>query len=143
MKQYALAVDIGASSGRHILGHIEDGRLVTEEIYRFSNGAVQKDGALVWDVAALFAEIVNGMKKCAESGKVPATVGIDTWGVDYALLDGDGKLIEPLYCYRDSRGAAAAEKLHQKILDFLQKAVFSSFRHAFFAAIGQSILKKF
>lgn len=115
MKHYALAVDIGASSGRHILGSVENGRLVTEEIYRFANGPSEKNGALVWDVERLFGEIIAGLKKCAECGKIPDTVGIDTWGVDYALLDGDGKLIGPLYCYRDKRGNAAADALHKKI----------------------------
>lgn len=115
MRQYALAIDIGASSGRHILGWIEDGKLMTEEVYRFPNGPTERDGALVWDVDALFGHIVAGLKACAAAGKFPATVGIDTWGVDYALLDKDGALIGPLYCYRDGRGAKAAEQLHARI----------------------------
>lgn len=115
MNGYALAVDIGASSGRHILGHIENGRLVTEEVYRFGNGPDERDGALVWDADRLKNEIVAGLKKCAGLGKIPDTMGIDTWGVDYALLDKQGALIGPLYCYRDKRGAAAAAALHEKI----------------------------
>ena len=85
---YYLAVDIGASSGRHMLSHLEDGKLVLEEIYRFPNGMTEKNGHKVWDVERLFAEILNGMKQCARLGKIPHSMGIDTWAVDSVLLDG-------------------------------------------------------
>ena len=84
---YYLAIDIGASSGRHILSWLEDGRMFTEEVYRFENGLVEKDGELCWDHDRIFAEIVKGMAICKEKGKIPASVGIDTWGVDFVLLD--------------------------------------------------------
>ena len=100
---YYLAVDIGASSGRHILGEYKEGKLLLKEIYRFSNGAVKRDGKLVWDTEELFKNIVEGLKECGKLGVVPYSVGIDTWGVDYALLDGDGKLISEVYSYRDDR----------------------------------------
>lgn len=103
MGQYYLAVDIGASSGRHVLGCVRDGKIVLEEIYRFENGLVRKNGHLCWDSDRLFREIVNGMKRCAEIGKVPASMGIDTWAVDFALLDADGKRIGDTVGYRDSR----------------------------------------
>ena len=76
---YYLAVDIGASSGRHMLSHLEDGKLVLEEIYRFPNGMTEKNGHKVWDVERLFAEILNGMKQCVRLGKIPHSMGIDTW----------------------------------------------------------------
>lgn len=76
---YYLAVDFGASSGRHILCHAEGGRLVTEEVYRFENGAASKNGTLCWEIDRLFNEIINGMKKCAATGKIPVSMGIDTW----------------------------------------------------------------
>ena len=85
---YYLAVDIGASSGRHMLSHLEDGKLVLEEIYRFPNGMTEKNGHKVWDVERLFAEILNGMKQCVRLGKIPHSMGIDTWAVDYVLLMG-------------------------------------------------------
>ena len=66
---YYLAVDIGASSGRHILGSVQDGKIVIEEVYRFKNGNVKRNGHLCWELDRLFAEIKNGMKKCAELGK--------------------------------------------------------------------------
>ena len=101
--KYYLAIDIGASSGRHILGHIEGGKIVTEEIFRFENGMKETDGHLCWDSEALFENIIAGMKKCAETGKIPESMGIDTWGVDFALLDREGKLIGRTVGYRDDR----------------------------------------
>ena len=69
MNKYYLAVDIGASSGRHMLGWMENGKMRLEEIYRFSNGMVKKDGERCWEVDRLYREILNGMKKCKELGK--------------------------------------------------------------------------
>lgn len=101
--QYFLAIDIGASSGRHILSHLEDDRIVLEEVYRFENGYHKQNGHLCWDIDGLFDEIVTGMKKCKEIGKIPASVGIDTWGVDFVLLDKDGNRLSDAVSYRDSR----------------------------------------
>jgi rhamnulokinase len=103
MAHYYLAIDMGASGGRHILGHVEEGKLVLEEIHRFPNGPVKKDGALVWDDDCIFREMAAGLKKCGQAGKKPVSVGIDTWGVDYALADKRGELIKPVYAYRDAR----------------------------------------
>ena len=89
MNRYYLAVDIGASSGRHILGHLEDGRIVLEEVYRFENGMEKKDGHLCWNLPRLFHEIKEGLKACRAAGKIPKSMGIDTWAVDYVLLDGE------------------------------------------------------
>lgn len=83
MEQYFLAIDIGASGGRHILGHMEDGRLVLEEIYRFENGMEEIDGQKCWNVERLFEEIKTGMKLCRRIGKIPVSMGIDTWAVDF------------------------------------------------------------
>lgn len=101
--KYFLAIDIGASSGRHILGYMQNGKLVLEEIYRFKNGAENVDGKLVWNHEGLFESIVEGLKKCKEIGKIPTSIGIDTWGVDYALLDKNDNLIGEIYSYRDER----------------------------------------
>ena len=110
--QYYLAIDIGASSGRHILGWIENGKMRMQEIYRFENAPLQKDGHLKWDVERLFKEIVNGLKKAGELGKIPQSVGVDTWGVDYVLLDENDTLIDGVYCYRDSRTEKNIPKTH-------------------------------
>lgn len=114
---YHLAIDIGASSGRHILGWEEDGKILLREVYRFPNGAVQKDGHLVWDVDELFREIQNGLKACKELGMIPTTMGIDTWAVDFVLLDNQGKRIGDAVAYRDSR-TEGMDQLVEKIIPF-------------------------
>lgn len=101
--QYYLAVDIGASSGRHILGHVENGRIVLEEIYRFDNNLIERNGHLCWDLPVLFGHIKAGLKACKSAGKVPVSMGIDTWAVDFVLLDQNGKLLSDTVAYRDKR----------------------------------------
>lgn len=108
---YCLAIDIGASSGRHILGHIENGKLTLEEIYRFENYITNQNGTLVWDIEHLVSSVVEGVKKCKELSKIPSTVAIDTWGVDYVLLDADKKEIMPAVSYRDSRTNGIPEEI--------------------------------
>ena len=98
-----LAIDIGASGGRHILGWLYNGTLLTEEIHRFPNGMTEINGQFCWDIEALFKEIITGLIKCKEIGKIPASVGIDTWGVDFVLLDNKNNLIGPAVAYRDGR----------------------------------------
>jgi len=115
MKKYYLAIDIGASSGRHILAHMDDGKMVLEEIYRFSNGMVEQDGELVWDVDSLFAEVKRGMKKCKVLGRVPVSVGIDTWAVDFVLLDCQGRRIGKAVAYRDDRTRGMDEEVYRTI----------------------------
>ena len=115
MKKYYLAIDIGASSGRHILGSIENGKIVLEEVYRFKNGATEMGDKLVWDHESLFENIVSGIKKCGEIGKIPESIGIDTWGVDYALLDENDNLIGEIYSYRDERTLKVIGKVHDII----------------------------
>ena len=112
--QYYLAVDIGASSGRHILGWLENGKMNTEEIYRFENGPKRVDGHLKWNVEGLFQEIINGLKKAGELGKIPCAVGVDTWGVDYVLLNEKDELLGGVYCYRDSRTEKVIPEVHEK-----------------------------
>lgn len=112
---YYLAVDIGASSGRHILSYLKDGKMVLEEVYRFENGMKNKDGHMVWDSDGLFTEILTGMKRCKELGKIPYSVGIDTWAVDYALLDEKNQLLGPVYGYRDSRTDGMDEEVYSII----------------------------
>lgn len=96
-----LAIDIGASSGRHILFRPESGNM--QEIYRFPNGMTEKNGHLCWDYDAIFAHILEGMRRCKELGEIPDSVGIDTWGVDFVLLDESDRAIGDFVGYRDSR----------------------------------------
>lgn len=112
---YYLAIDIGASSGRHILGSIENGKLTLEEIYRFENGILSENGSLVWDIQALTNEVINGIAECKKIGKIPQTVAIDTWGVDYVLLDENKKELLPVHSYRDSRTEGINEKVDKII----------------------------
>ena len=132
-KQYYLAIDIGASRGRHILGYIEDGKMVLEEIYRFKNGAEKRGDKLVWNDQNLFESIVNGLKKCKEIGKIPVSIGIDTWGVDYALLDENDNLIGEVYSYRDDRTLSVIDEVHSIVSENesyertgIQKQVFNT-----------------
>jgi len=109
--KYYLAVDIGASSGRHILGHLEKGQIKLEEIYRFENGMKKVDGHLIWDTEELISNIVAGLKECSKLGIYPNSVAIDTWGVDYVLLDKNLNELTPVFAYRDSRTEGMPEKV--------------------------------
>ena len=104
---YHLAIDIGASSGRHILGHLEDGKMILEEVFRFENSQIRKDGHDCWDHQALARSVLQGIAKCKEIGKIPATIGIDTWGVDFILLDEQGLPCSDMVAYRDARTEGA------------------------------------
>lgn len=112
---YYLAIDIGASSGRHILGYIDNGRLKLEEIHRFENYITNQNGTLVWDIEHLVSEVKKGIAKCKEIGKTPCTVAIDTWGVDYVLLDESKQEILPAVSYRDSRTNSVINKVESII----------------------------
>ena len=101
--KYYLAIDIGASSGRHILGHVDNGKIILEEMYRFNNLQVHKNGHDCWDMENLWNGIIGGLKACGAAGKIPATIGIDTWGVDYVLLDEEDEVLGDAVAYRDSR----------------------------------------
>lgn len=115
MPKYYLAVDIGASSGRHILGHLEEGRIVLEEVHRFRNGMKETDGELCWDVEQLFFDIIEGMKKCREAGKIPSAMGIDTWAVDFVLLDENNQRLGNAVGYRDGRTKGMDAKVYDII----------------------------
>jgi len=99
-----LAIDLGASSGRGIIGGFDGEKLNLREIHRFSNDPVNIAGTLHWDTLRIFHEIKNAIRKCAVSDdRDIKSIGIDTWGVDYGLLDKNGKLLSVPVHYRDSR----------------------------------------
>lgn len=112
---YFLAIDIGASSGRHILGSMQNGKIVLEEIYRFRNGMDDVNGTMCWNVDRLFAEIIEGMKKCKGTGKIPVSVGVDTWGVDFVLLDGKDNIVGQTVAYRDGRTDGMDQEVYKII----------------------------
>ena len=109
-----LAIDIGASSGRHIAGWLENGELKTEEIYRFPNGVTELDGHLTWDIDALLGHVKQGVALAKEKYPKIRSLSVDTWGVDYVLLRGDEE-VRPCYAYRDSRTEAVIPQVHERI----------------------------
>lgn len=115
MKKYYLAVDIGASSGRHMLACYDGGKITLEEIYRFENGFEKEGDSLIWDIDRLSHEVKEGIKKCKEAGRIPESVAIDTWGVDYVLLDEKGEAVKPVYAYRDMRTLSSAGEVEDMI----------------------------
>ena len=113
MIHYGLAIDIGASSGRHIVGWLEDGKIQTREVYRFPNGVTEQDGHLIWDVDALLYHVKAGIAEAKKQYDI-GSLSIDTWGVDYVLMKGDEEVL-PVYAYRDSRTEAVIPKVHEVI----------------------------
>ncbi len=132
MKNY-LAIDIGASSGRHILGRVEDGKIVLEEVYRFDNSQVVKNGHDCWDIEKLVASVKAGIDAALAKGPVES-IGIDTWGVDFVLLDAQGQMVGDAVAYRDARTQGADAEIEANVLSFadlyrrvgLQKAPYNT-----------------
>ncbi len=114
MNKRFLAVDIGASSGRHIVGWQEDGTIKTEEVYRFPNGVAERDGHLAWDMDALLGYVKAGIDKALEEFGALDSFSIDTWGCDYVLLRGEEE-VRPCYAYRDGRTEAVIPAAHEKV----------------------------
>lgn len=112
--KYYLAIDIGASSGRHIVGFMENGELRTEEVYRFYNGMDTLDGHLVWDTDRLFAEVKKGIAAAFVLYPTIESLSIDTWGVDYVLMKGKEE-VKPTFAYRDSRTEGPISEVHSII----------------------------
>ena len=116
---YHLAIDIGASSGRHILGWVEDGRMHLKEVYRFENRLAEKNGHLCWEMDRLWQNVLAGLKACKDAGCTPETVGIDTWAVDFVLLDAAGEILGDTVAYRDSRTEGVRQAL-EPVLPFAE-----------------------
>lgn len=106
-----VAIDIGASSGRLLLGLVEDEKLRLEEVHRFPNQYILRDGHAKWDVERLLTEIVIGLEKVKKLGYENITIGIDTWAVDYVLVGENGDYLQEAYCYRDHRTDKVIEKM--------------------------------
>ncbi len=116
MQRY-LAVDIGASTMRMILGWVEAGKIELQEVYRKPNVLAERNGHLCWNLDDLYAGIVEGLKACKAIGKIPTTMGIDTWAVDYVLLDEQDQILGDSVAYRDSR-TEGMDKMLEKVLPF-------------------------
>ena len=109
-----LAIDIGASSGRHIVGWKKDGCMCTDEVYRFPNHVRESDGYLTWDVHTLLDHVKEGIQKVKAKYPNVKSLAIDTWGVDYVLLKDDTEVL-PVYAYRDNRTEVVIPKVHEII----------------------------
>ncbi|MCY8233073.1 rhamnulokinase [Priestia endophytica] len=116
MKKCCLAVDIGASSGRLIASHLENGQLKLNEIHRFENKIVRKDDQFCWELDRLFLEIKKGIKKCQGKGLKPESIGIDTWAVDFILLDENEKPLTNSVAYRDPRTDGMMDEVFKIIM---------------------------
>ena len=112
--RYYLAIDIGASSGRHIVGWQEDGEMRTVEVFRFPNGMEEADGHLVWNLDALTDSIREGIRLAKQFFPGIVSLSVDTWGVDYVLMKGDREIL-PCYAYRDSRTGPAIPGVHERM----------------------------
>ena len=112
--KYALAIDIGASSGRHIVGWKEGGEIKTKEVFRFPNGVTKLGGHLTWDVGALLQNVKEGIAEAKRQFPTLSSLSIDTWGVDYVLMKGEAEVL-PVYAYRDSRTQAVIPEVHEKM----------------------------
>lgn len=115
MSKVYLAADFGGGSGRVIAGWLEDGKLTMEEIHRFGNRQVRLGDHVYWDFPALFEDMKAGLKKAASKGYEVESIGVDTWGVDFGLIDRDGQLLGNPVCYRDARTASMTEKLFETL----------------------------
>ena len=113
MKRY-LAIDIGASSGRHIVGWQAEGKLQTREVYRFANDVTAQEGHLVWDLDGLVFHVIAGIREAFSQFPAIESLSVDTWGVDYVLLRDDQPVL-PVYAYRDSRTEAVIPKVHEAV----------------------------
>lgn len=111
-----LAIDLGASSGRAVLGELSSGRLALREVHRFANGPVEgPGGSMRWDLAGLEREIRRGLELAREQAGNLAGVGVDTWGVDYVLTDDAGRPVEPPFHYRDSRTDGVMDRVCEQV----------------------------
>ena len=115
MPTYYLACDLGADSGRVILGTLDEGKIAIEELHRFPNGVVKTSGALHWNFEGLLNELKTGLKKAAARQLPIASISTDSWGVDYVLYDERGLVMSPVWCYRDARTAEGVENTKEKV----------------------------
>jgi rhamnulokinase len=141
MGKTCIAVDIGASSGRVIAGTLENNKISIKEVHRFKNNMVNIGEHYYWNIDAIFDEIIDGLKKLSSKGVVPESIGIDTWGVDYALLDIKNMRVSPVFAYRDHRTDmtmeeilrwVSAKKIYEKTgIQFQQfNTIYQLFEHA-------------
>ncbi|WP_346857333.1 rhamnulokinase [uncultured Draconibacterium sp.] len=141
-KNHFLAFDLGASSGRAILGTLEDGKLALTEIHRFKNQMSRIHGSYYWNIYSLFDELKTGLKKCVTEFKIqPDSIGVDTWGVDYSLISDSGQLIGLPFAYRDHRTDNAIEEF-SKVLSKKETYMLSGIQFMQFNTLFQLYASK-
>ena len=133
--KYYLAIDLGATSGRHVIGYQENGEIVLKEIHRFKTEMDSSADGLVWNIPRIYNEILIGIRKAFEQYPVIESLSIDTWGVDYVLINGD-KEIPPYYAYRNERCEKAAKQLHA-LIDFEELYKKTGIQYAAFNTLYQ------
>ena len=133
--KYFLAIDLGASSGRHVVAHQDGDQIILDEVHRFLTGMDQSTDGLVWNIPRLFEEIKVGIKKALEKYPHIESLSIDTWGVDYVLMNGD-KELPPFYAYRNERNIKASEEVH-KIIPFKELYGYTGIQFAAFNTVYQ------
>lgn len=114
-EKHFAAIDLGATSGRVILGATDGARLHTEEIHRFANPITEVSGHCYWDLLAIYREITEGLRLIAQRGVTLTSIGIDTWGVDFAAFGRDGELLRAPYCYRDPHTEGSPEAFFERM----------------------------
>ena len=110
-----IAIDIGASNGNVYAGYLQEENIVVKELHRFPNNSIEKNGSFIWNIDQLFKEIIKGIHKCNDFNLRPKSIGIDTWAVDFALLDENDQLLTDIFSYRDSRTDGMMERVFQYI----------------------------
>lgn len=135
---YFVAFDLGATSGRSILGALTaDGKLTTKELTRFPNQMMPLNGHLHWNIYSLFEELKRGLREVARLGIAPTSIGIDTWGVDYVCLAADGSIIGLPYTYRDSQTIGASDRFFNKVISATQLYGSTGIQHLDFNTVFQ------
>ena len=111
------AVDLGATSGRTIIGSLKDGKISSEELTRFDNNLIETGGHFYWDIYALYNEIINGLKLAAQKGITIDSIGIDTWGVDFVCIGNDGAILRNPLAYRDPHTLGVMDKYFNECIN--------------------------
>ncbi|MGN1229706.1 MAG: rhamnulokinase family protein [Prevotella sp.] len=117
IKKYFFAVDLGATSGRTIIGALSEGKIEQEELTRFNNNLIETGGHVYWDIYALYSEIINGLQIAAKRGIDVTSIGIDTWGCDFLCVAADGAVLRNPLAYRDPHTVGVMEKYFDKAVD--------------------------
>lgn len=137
-KYYFVAFDLGATSGRSILGALTaDGKLTTKDLTRFPNQMMPLNGHLHWNIYSLFEELKRGLREVARLGIAPTSIGIDTWGVDYMCLATDGSIIGLPYTYRDSKTIGASDRFFNNVMSATQLYGSTGIQHLDFNTVFQ------